>query len=135
MKKITMIASAIPVLFLAACSSHHREGKETTRSTYDSNNVMNSQKSDYIRSTNKHLVEIEAKIEGWKLEAKDASGSLKENRYESISSLEQKLDKARRELNQLKVASAADYEDQKEEVDEAIKALDTEFRDVANKFM
>lgn len=131
MKSLTLFSSVIVLSLVAGCVS---PGSDSYNPSYGTNTVMSDQKTAYVQATINHLNDIERKIDGWKVEAKEASGSSKETRYDVITSVEKKLDTARLELNKLKVASVSEYKSSKETVDKAVADLDKEFETSAKSF-
>ncbi len=133
MKKFEGFSVAVALLSLAACASPSYHEKET-RTTYDTDEVIHRQKEAYIRTTEKHIKDIESKLGTWRLEAREASSSTREARNEYVTDLEKKIDKARKELNRLKMASMKDYDQIKEDVEDAIEDLDDEFKEARPMF-
>ncbi len=134
MKSLNLIALIALFSPLMGCSSAGPEAKEISSASYEPNNVINRQKADFIWATDQHLNEVEKKIDRWKVEAKEASGTLKEDRYDRITTLEKQLDNARMKLNKLKTASTSQYKDCKEDVEEAVEDLDEEFQETMEDF-
>lgn len=132
--RFAILAPAVLASLALGCTSSYSPAKDHATSSYDSRDITNMQKVDFIRTTENYLNAVENKVDNWKAEAKDASGSMKEERYEHITDLERKLDRARTELNKLKAASKDDYKGCKEEVDEAVEALNEEIEKANSVF-
>lgn len=124
----------VSLVLLGACSSTEHGHKEVSNASYTTDNVANRQKGDFIRMTENHLNDVERTIDRWKSEAKNASGDLKEKRYEKITDLEKKLDETRSRLNRLKTAAMSEYAKYKAQTDDAVKNLDEEFEDTEKSF-